>query len=93
MLIVDLPDPSKIPALAKPWFLGFEADVEFHVVMTPDDLKKAGIACQPSQLPRGCVVHPLRGWPTNEVFVTGSDGTYFMNNHLYCIIRERSDES
>ena len=60
MLIVDLPDPSKIPALAEPWFSGFEADVEFHVVMTPDDLKKAGIACQPSQLPPGCVVHPLR---------------------------------
>ena len=43
MLIVDLPDPSKVPALAEPWFLGFEADVEFHIVMTPDDLKKAGL--------------------------------------------------
>jgi hypothetical protein len=43
MLIVDLPDPSKAPALAEPWFLGFEADVEFHIVMTPDDLKKAGL--------------------------------------------------
>ena len=42
MLIVDLPDPSKVPALAEPWFLGFEADVEFHGVMTPDDLKKSG---------------------------------------------------
>ena len=43
ILIVDLPDPSKAPALAEPWFLGFEADVEFHIVMTPDDLKKAGL--------------------------------------------------
>ena len=43
VLIVDLPDPSKIPALAEPWFLTFEADVEFRVVMTPDDLKKAGL--------------------------------------------------
>ena len=43
MLIVDLPDPSKIPALAEPWFLAFEADVELRIVMTPDDLKKAGI--------------------------------------------------
>ena len=43
ILIVDLPDPSKAPALAEPWFLGFEADVEFHIVMTPDDLKKAGV--------------------------------------------------
>jgi hypothetical protein len=43
VLIVDLPDPSKIPALAEPWFLTFQADVEFHVVMTPDDLKKAAL--------------------------------------------------
>jgi hypothetical protein len=43
VLVVDLPEPSKIPALAEPWFLTFEADVEFGVVMTPDDLKRAGL--------------------------------------------------
>ena len=43
ILIVDLPDASKIPALAEPWFLTFQADVEFRVVMTPDDLKRAGL--------------------------------------------------
>lgn len=43
VLIVDLPDPSKIPALAEPWFLTFEADVEFRVVMSADDLKRAGL--------------------------------------------------
>ena len=43
ILIVDLPDPSKIPALAEPWFLTFQADVQFRVVMTPDDLRKAGL--------------------------------------------------
>jgi hypothetical protein len=43
VLIVDLPDPSKIPALAEPWFLTFQADVEFRVVMSPDDLKRAGL--------------------------------------------------
>ena len=43
VLVVDLPDPSKIPALAEPWFLTFQADVEFRVAMTPDDLKKAGL--------------------------------------------------
>lgn len=43
VLVVDLPDPSKIPALAEPWFLAFEADVEFRVVMSPDDLKRAGL--------------------------------------------------
>ena len=41
VLIVDLPDPSKIPALAEPWFLTFEADVEFRVVMSPEDLQRA----------------------------------------------------
>jgi hypothetical protein len=43
VLIVEMSDPSKIPALAEPWFLTFNANVEFRVVMTPDDLKKAGL--------------------------------------------------
>jgi hypothetical protein len=43
VVIVDLPDASKIPALAEPWFLTFEADVEIHPVMCPDDLQKAGL--------------------------------------------------
>ncbi len=43
VLIVDLPDPSKIAALAEPWFLTFEADVEFRVVMSPEDLQRAGL--------------------------------------------------
>ena len=41
--IVDLADPSKIRALAEPWFLTFNADVKFRVAMTPDDLNKAGL--------------------------------------------------
>jgi hypothetical protein len=43
IMIVDLEDPSKVPAFAEPWFLTFSADVEFHVVMTPDDLRRAGL--------------------------------------------------
>ena len=42
-VIVDMADPSKIPALAEPWFLTFNADVKFRVAMTPKDLKKAGL--------------------------------------------------
>ena len=42
-LVVDLPDPSKIPSLAEPWFLTFEADVQLHATMTPEDLKRSGI--------------------------------------------------
>jgi hypothetical protein len=43
VVIVNLPDASKIPALAEPWFLMFEADVEFRIAMTPADLQKAGL--------------------------------------------------
>lgn len=43
LLIVDLPDASKMPALAEPWFLTFNADVEFHAVMIPADLNAAGL--------------------------------------------------
>jgi hypothetical protein len=43
VLIVDLPDASKIPALAEPWFLTFDADVQMHPCMTPEDLKRSGI--------------------------------------------------
>lgn len=46
IVVVDLAEPSKIPALAEPWFLTFNADVELRVAMTPDDLKRAGLeAC------------------------------------------------
>jgi hypothetical protein len=41
VVIVDMADASKIPALAEPWFLTFNATVEFRVVMTPEDLQKA----------------------------------------------------
>ena len=43
ILIIDLPDPSKVPAFAEPWFLAFNATVEFHIVMTPDELQRAGL--------------------------------------------------
>jgi len=36
-------DPSKVPAFSEPWFLTFNADCEFHVVMTPADLAKASL--------------------------------------------------
>jgi hypothetical protein len=43
-LVVDLEDASQIPAIAEPWFLAFNAGVEIHPVMVPDDLAKAGSA-------------------------------------------------
>ena len=43
ILIVDVDDPSKVPALAEPWFLLFDADVQFHIVMSPEDLGRADL--------------------------------------------------
>jgi hypothetical protein len=43
MLVVDMPDPSRMVALAEPWFLVFQADVRFRPAMTPEDLQKAGL--------------------------------------------------
>jgi len=44
MLIVDIAEPSRIPSFSEPWFLLFDADVRFHIVMTPEDLGRAGLA-------------------------------------------------
>lgn len=41
--IVEVADPSKIPGLAEPWFLAFNAKVEFRIAMTIDDLKRSGL--------------------------------------------------
>jgi hypothetical protein len=43
IIIINVDDPSKVPSLAEPWFLTFNADCEFHVVMTPEDLARAGL--------------------------------------------------
>lgn len=43
IMIVNVEDPSKVPAFSEPWFLTFNADCEFHIVMTPADLAKAGL--------------------------------------------------
>ncbi|MFI5252009.1 MAG: DUF3303 family protein [Bacteroidota bacterium] len=41
-IIVSMDDVSKMSAIAEPFFLWMKADVEFHPVMTPDDLMKGG---------------------------------------------------
>ena len=40
-IFFDLKQTSDIPALAEPWFLAFNAEVEFQPVMNVEDLKKA----------------------------------------------------
>ena len=42
-LVVDVPDPSAVPKLAEPWFLTFNARIEFRIAMTPEDLAKSNL--------------------------------------------------
>ncbi|SRR5258708_5311151 len=42
-LVVNVNDASEIPAFAEPWFLTFNAQVEFRVAMTPEDLGRSGL--------------------------------------------------
>ena len=43
VMIVNVDNPSQIPSLSEPWFLNFNADCKFRIVMTPEDLGKAGL--------------------------------------------------
>jgi hypothetical protein len=43
ILIVNVENPSQVPALAEPWFLHFNADCKLRIVMTAEDLQKAGL--------------------------------------------------
>jgi hypothetical protein len=43
ILIININDPSEVPKFAEPWFLSFNADVQFHIVMTPEELGRAGL--------------------------------------------------
>ncbi len=42
-LVVTVDNPSDIPGLAEPFFLTFDAKVEFEPFMTPEDLGRAGL--------------------------------------------------
>jgi len=43
IMVVDVPERHSVPALAEPWFLVFGATVQFRILMTPEDLGKAGL--------------------------------------------------
>ena len=43
VMVVDVKEPSQVPVLAEPWFLTFNAEVQFRIAMTPEDLAKSGI--------------------------------------------------
>jgi hypothetical protein len=39
--VVEVADASDLPRLAEPWFLAFDARVQWHPVMLPEDLQRA----------------------------------------------------
>jgi hypothetical protein len=43
IMIINIDDPSEVPKFSEPWFLSFNADVEFHIVMTQEELGRAGL--------------------------------------------------
>jgi hypothetical protein len=43
ILVVNMDNASDIPRLAEPWFLTFNAEVEFRIAMTPEDLAHADL--------------------------------------------------
>ncbi len=43
VMVVEVPDASAIPSIAEPWFLNFEANCEFRIAMTPEDLMNANL--------------------------------------------------
>jgi hypothetical protein len=42
-LVVNMSDASEMPRFAEPWFLQFDAGVEFMPAMTPQDLARGGL--------------------------------------------------
>jgi hypothetical protein len=43
VFVIDVQKPSDVPAFAEPFFLNFQANCKFRIVMSPDDLQKAGL--------------------------------------------------
>ena len=45
-LFLNMDDPSELPAIAEPWFLAFNAEIEASPAMVAEDLQKAGPAIE-----------------------------------------------
>ena len=46
ILVINMEDPSELPAVVEPWFLAFNADIEATPAMIAEDLEKAGPAIE-----------------------------------------------
>lgn len=43
IFVVDVKTPSDVPFFAEPFFLNFQAACKFRILMSPEDLQKAGL--------------------------------------------------
>ncbi len=41
--VVDVQTPADVPSFAEPFFLNFQAECKFRILMSPEDLHKAGL--------------------------------------------------
>jgi hypothetical protein len=41
--VINVTDPSRVPSFAEPFFLNFNADCRFRIVMGPEELAKADL--------------------------------------------------
>ncbi|MFF0473798.1 hypothetical protein [Streptomyces sp. NPDC004284] len=47
-LFFDLDDPSRMPVISEPFFMGINAKIHYSPVMNPEDLRKGLSAITPS---------------------------------------------
>lgn len=43
IFVIDVQTPSDVPAFSEPFFLNFQANCKFRILMSPNDLQKAGL--------------------------------------------------
>ncbi|MDR3454097.1 MAG: panthothenate synthetase [Rhodoferax sp.] len=43
IFVIDVKTPSDVPSFSEPFFLNFQADCKFRILMSPEDLQKAGL--------------------------------------------------
>ena len=43
ILVIDVKTPSDVPSFSEPFFLNFQANCKFRILMSPEDLKMAGL--------------------------------------------------
>lgn len=43
IFVIDVKTPSDVPFFAEPFFLNFQATCKFRILMSPEELQKAGL--------------------------------------------------